>query len=170
MYKAKQAVIYLNGRLNCLEDGQGRIICQLYSKHAQDVIEYNPRSLADEAPTTVNTFTTAKERSSKRSELPPHSTADAELWHACLAHVGTAAVDYLTATTEGVSLPPCCHKNVSAKCETCNLAKSQRQISRRSIPPANAPWEKFYFDFFSKLFTTEIAFVCTLYAAPLVGI
>lgn len=149
MYKAKQAGIYLNGRLNCLEDGHGRMICQLHSKYAQDVIEYNPQSLADEAPITANTFTAAKEGNYKKSELPPHSTADAELWHARLAHAGTAAVDHLTAATEGVSLPPCRHKNVSAKCETCNLAKSQRQISRRFIPPANAPWEKVYFDFFS---------------------
>ena len=42
MYKAKQAGIYLNGRFNCLEDSQGRMICQLHTKHAQDVIEYNP--------------------------------------------------------------------------------------------------------------------------------
>ncbi|ODM16170.1 hypothetical protein SI65_08604 [Aspergillus cristatus] len=124
-------------------------VAYLHSKYAQDVIEYNPQSLADEAPITANTFATAKEGNYKKSELPPHSTTDAELWHARLAHAGTAAVDHLTAATEGVSLPPCRHKNVSAKCETCNLAKSQRQISRRSIPPANTPWEKVYFDFFS---------------------
>ena len=67
----------------------------------------------------------------------------------CLTHARTAAVDHLTAATEGVSLPPCKHMNVSASCETCCLAKAQRQISRRTISPTNGPWEKVYFDFFS---------------------
>ena len=97
---------------------------------------------------SANTFATAKKRV-KRSELPLHSTADAELWHARLAHAGTAAVDHLTAATEGVSLPPCQHTNVSVKCETCSLSKAQHQISHWSIPPAKRPWEKVYFDFFS---------------------
>ena len=41
MFKAKQAGIYISGRFNCLEDSQGQMICQLHSKHAQDVIKYN---------------------------------------------------------------------------------------------------------------------------------
>src|SRR5699024_6148642 len=41
------------------------------------------------------------------------------------------------------------HTLSSSKCETCLLAKAQRQISRRPIPPASLPWEKVYFDFFS---------------------
>ena len=141
------------------------MICQLHSKHARDVIEYNPRSNM-KMTSSANIFANAKKRV-KRSELSPHSTADAELWHACLAHAGSTAVDHLTAATEGVSLPSCCHTNVSAKCKICNLAKSQHQISRWSIPTAKGPWEKVYFDFFSNSSTAYngdrycLHFVCS---------
>ena len=143
MQKAKNAGIYVNGRLSQLENQKGEIVCELHSIHSQDVIEYNQVDDID-LPTFHHTFA-----SERKSELPPHSTADAELWHARLAHASTAAVDHLTASAEGVSLPPCNHVNVSAKCETCRLAKAQRQISRRPIPPATKPWERVYFDYFS---------------------
>lgn len=161
MKKAEKAGIFFSARFGCLEDINGCMVCELHSVCSQYVIEYNPLHVSDSydagdidgeiiSPATSfapppNTFST--EKSVKKSELPPHSTAEAELWHARMAHASTAAIDHLTIATEGVSLPPCRHTNVSSRCETCRLAKAQRQISRRLVPPAQHPWEKVYFDF-----------------------
>ena len=118
MQIAAKFSIYYNDRLHCLEDKQERLICNLHSLLSQSIIEYNPRKNEQSLHSTLNSF------SIKKSEQTPHSTADAELWHACLAHASTAAVDHLTAATEGVSLPPCKHTNISARCEICNLVKA----------------------------------------------
>lgn len=142
--RAEMAGYLMNIRHKCLETLDGQPICQLRAMHNQYVVEYNnpndndvsPYSSSNDSvpsphPSDVQVATTF---AAAKSELPPHSTADAELWHARLAHASTAAIDHLMVSAEGVSLPLCCHTQVSAKCETCRLAKAQCQISRRIIP------------------------------------
>ena len=139
--RAHKAGFYLNIRRQCLEFRDGSIACLLKPLYEQYVVEYNP-ILSSSEPQVGYSFANAT------SASQPHSTADASLWHARLGHASTAAIKHLTVAAEGVSLPPCRHSMASDKCETCLLAKSKRMISRRSIPPANHPWEKVYFDFF----------------------
>lgn len=142
MVVASKVGVYFSGRRPCLKNRFKEPICDIHQLLSQNIIEYNPLpDLKMDLPSTSFSI--------KRSYQEPHSTADAELWHARLAHASTAAVDHLTASAEGVSLPPCKHKNISDSCEICKLSKAQRQISRRPVPPANKPWEKVYFDFFS---------------------
>lgn len=145
MYKANQAGIHHNTKKGCLETVDDRFLCHVQQVHRMNVIEYNP----------IDTHTAALDESNasayavQTSTQDPHSTADAERWHERLAHANTAAIDHLTVTADGVSLPPCTHKAISANCETCRLAKAKCQISRRSIPRADRLFEKLYFDFFS---------------------
>ena len=140
MQLSKHAGLFIHPRLNRIENRHGNFVCQLHSIHSQDVIEYNPIKAIDGA-LTLHAF------ANQRSASEPHSTASSELWHARLAHASTAAINQLVVTAEGVALPPCTHVNASNRCEICKLAKAQRQISRRNIPPAPGPWEKVFFDF-----------------------
>ena len=142
--RAQKAGFFMNIRRQCVEYQDGSAAFLLKMLYNQYVVEYNHNTLeVQPVQPTNHSFANA------RSALPPHSTADASLWHVRLGHANTAAIQNLTVAADGVSLPPCKHTLSSTKCETCLLAKAQRQISRRPIPPASLPWEKVYFDFFS---------------------
>lgn len=136
------------------------LLKMLYNQY---VVEYNHNTLeVQPVQPTNHSFINA------RSVLPLHSTADASLWHACLGHANTAAIQNLTVAADGISLPPCKHTLSLTKCKTCLLAKAQHQISQQPIPPASLPWEKIYFNFFSMQLTAYnsdhfcLHFICSV--------
>lgn len=126
--------VYHNGRFNTMNFlSNDSPWCKLTARHGLYFIIYNTRSVthgvpAFQKPSCLSTSMAIRSR-------PTVSSADAELWHSRLGHIGPEALSHMTGTIGVKIIGP-----TTCECQTCAMTKAHRiewkepQRLRTSLP------------------------------------
>ncbi|OAQ57457.2 polyprotein [Pochonia chlamydosporia 170] len=121
---------------NCLRTHHGRIICKIFDRHDQYVLEYIPGDKSKQSfLVRRNTF------NSWTGRRP--AGADAKKWHLRLGHPGPQALEHLVNCSTGARI-----KGITTtECDDCAVSKAKRQVSRKPRNTENAPGIRLAVDF-----------------------
>ncbi|KAI9038883.1 GAG-pre-integrase domain-containing protein [Aspergillus affinis] len=150
--RTANAGLYLNQRLEVLENREGIPFCKVFRRFKHWLLEVK------EAPAAFNTIQDRQQTAiqtpqdnekaptdkvKRRSEMQRISTASVERWHQRMGYLHDETIHYLHEAIEGVEIS---FKSRDPHCETCLLAKPIRQISRRPVERSPDAWDKVHFD------------------------
>lgn len=121
--------VYLNTRVPQLEDDRGRCIAKLARYGGLYLLENN----------TVHNFAAS-------SKVPSVLDGSPSIWHRRLAHASHKAVKHLPITASNITISGSDAGDMDGKCDVCELAKYQRQISRVTPSRSASPFATVHID------------------------
>lgn len=121
---------------NCLKSSNNNIVCYIFDRYDQYVIEDNPSITARGA------FVSKRHQYSSWTERKARK-ADARKWHLRLGHPGPQALEHLVNTSRDVRIKG----PTTTECDDCAVSKIKRQIRRQPRDVGSGPAERIAIDF-----------------------
>lgn len=148
--KAKKAGIFLNSRKNCLENQASQPICGINDDDGITYVRWNKQPLIPPRlamPSMSSMLAQPSEKTAFSTSADPLITkGTSDLWHQRLGHPSKEAIQHLQDVSTGIEVEKSDDQTSSQPCETCQVSKAKRQISRRPISIGDKPFETMHWD------------------------